>query len=187
MPRGAGLAAGEQEAVVGDRARSEVQTFWPLTKKWSPSRTARVGQIGEVGAGTGLGEALAPDLIGVEDGLEPALLLRVGAVHHEGRRHHAEADGVHAGRGPGRDQLLGEDRLVRIRRAAAAVLGGPRETGKAGLVELCGPLSEPGSVEKASSRRGGRGSSSGTSRSSHWRKARRGTWSGVSRKSTARL
>ena len=32
----------------------EVQTFWPLTTKWSPSRTARVRSASQVRAGIGL-------------------------------------------------------------------------------------------------------------------------------------
>ena len=54
-----------------------VHTFWPVTTQSSPSLTARVFSAGEVGAGVGLGEALAPDLLGGEDRRQVALLLLV--------------------------------------------------------------------------------------------------------------
>ena len=38
-----------------------VQTFWPLITQTSPSRSALVCKAGDVGAGAGLGEHLAPD------------------------------------------------------------------------------------------------------------------------------
>ena len=42
---------------------SDVQTFWPLTIHSSPSLTALGGEAGEVGAGAGLAEQLAPRLL----------------------------------------------------------------------------------------------------------------------------
>ena len=88
------------------------QTFWPLTTQWSPSSSARVRAAGEVGAGAGLGEALAPDLLGREDLREVALLLLVGAVRDDRRPGHAEADHADVRRRLGARHLLEEDRLV---------------------------------------------------------------------------
>ena len=51
-------------------------------------------QRGEVGAGLGLGEALAPDLLGGEDRLQVALLLLVGAVGDDHRAAHRQAEDV---------------------------------------------------------------------------------------------
>ena len=144
MPRGAGLAPGEQEAVVRP-VRVRGPHLLAGDHEVVPVEDGARGQIGEIAAGIGLGEALAPDLVGVEDGLEPALLLRGGAVHHEGRRHHAEADGVHAGRGPGRDQLLGEDELLDEGDAAPPELLRPAESHPAARVHA--PVPGPAGVE----------------------------------------
>ena len=62
---------------------SDVQIFWPLTMNTSPSRTARVPQVGEVGAGLGLAEELAPHLLTAEHRRQVALLLLLGAVHDD--------------------------------------------------------------------------------------------------------
>ena len=117
-----------------------VQTFWPVTRQ-PPFVLDRLGlQRREVGARLGLGEALAPDLLGGEDRLEEALLLLLGAVGDHDRAAHHEAEHV---RRPGRlgaRQLLAEDRLLDQRRAAAAVLLRPRDAGPAALVELALPL-----------------------------------------------
>ena len=44
----------------------EHHTFWPLTTKWSPSRSARVDSDAEVAAGAGLGEQLAPHVVAAQ-------------------------------------------------------------------------------------------------------------------------
>ena len=58
----------------------DVQIFWPLTTNTSPSRHRACRQAGEVGAGVGLGEELAPHLLAPEHRREVALLLLVVAV-----------------------------------------------------------------------------------------------------------
>ena len=68
-----------------------VHTFWPVTTHSSPFLTARVFSRREVRAGVGLGEALAPDLLGREDRRQVALLLLVGAPHHQRRARPAAA------------------------------------------------------------------------------------------------
>ena len=67
-------------------------TFCPSTTHSSPSRTARVPSDGEVGAGARLAEQLAPQLVAAQHRVEVALLLLVGAVHHERGRDHADPD-----------------------------------------------------------------------------------------------
>ena len=57
----------------------EHHTFWPVTTQSSPSRSARVRQAGQVAAGAGLGEELAPHLVGLEDPAQVGLLLLGGA------------------------------------------------------------------------------------------------------------
>ena len=71
-----------------------VQTFWPVTTQSPSSLTALRLERGEVGARLGLGEALAPDLLGREDRLEVALLLLLGAVGDHHRAAHREAEHV---------------------------------------------------------------------------------------------
>ena len=68
----------------------DVQTFWPLTIHSSPSRTARVREAGEVGAGAGLAEQLAPRPLAGHDRADELLdLLRraVGGDRRGGQRH----------------------------------------------------------------------------------------------------
>ena len=67
-------------------------TFWPLTTKYVAAPLDPRAHGGEVGAGVGLGEALAPDLLGGEDLREVRLLLLLGAVRHDRRPGHAEPD-----------------------------------------------------------------------------------------------
>ena len=101
-------------------------------------------QRGEVGAGLGLGEALAPDLLGGEDRLQVALLLLVGAVGDDDRAAHRQAEDVGRARRLQARGLADEDRLLDHRRAAAAVLLRPGDPGPAGLVQLVLPLAAEG-------------------------------------------
>src|SRR5205807_2891484 len=82
-------------------------------------------QIREVGAGVGLGEPLAPHLLGAQDLGEEALLLGGRAVLHQGRAEHAHAAAVHDLRRLGPRHFLIEDDDLDDRRAAAAELTGP--------------------------------------------------------------
>ena len=98
----------------------EVHTFWPLTTHSSPSRTAAVGEAGQVGAGAGFAEQLAAELVGAQEAAdEPLPSARrcrrrriVGAISRIVTR-----EGLVAGRGVERRLLLGERLLVS--RAAA--------------------------------------------------------------------
>ena len=94
---------------------------------------------GEVRAGGGLREQLAPDLVAVEHRAEVARLLRVGPVGDERRAEHADADRVQDPRDArGRDLLVDDDVLDRPA-ALAAVLRRPRHPGQPGLGELALP------------------------------------------------
>ena len=77
------------------RWASVFQTFWPLTIHSSPSRTARVAEAGEVGAGARLGEQLAPALLAGEHRAQEAvacmLVAAVGDDRRAGQRHEERA------------------------------------------------------------------------------------------------
>ena len=123
---GPDLLPGDAPAVaVGDRARLE---------------------RGEVGAGVGLGEALAPDLVAGEDRPEEPVLLLARAPDHQRRA--AEQDAQHVGRErrPGAAELLEEDRRLGQRRAAPAVLGRPVDRRPAALVHPALEVAPPGVV-----------------------------------------
>ena len=96
----------------------------------------------QVGAGLGLGEALAPDLVGGEDRVEVALLLLVGAPDHDRGTRQQQAEHVRRERRAGAAELLEEDRRLGHRRAAAAVLLGPVDAGPAAVGELALPVAQ---------------------------------------------
>src|SRR5581483_508717 len=95
---------------------------------------------GEIGAGAGLGEALAPDLLAAQDRLQEALLLPFRPVVDERRagQTRSDADVDHL-RGAGRDVLLVEDQVLERRQVAAAVLARPGESRPPAVVELALP------------------------------------------------
>ena len=101
----------------------------------------------EVGAGIGLREALAPDLLGREDLREMRLLLLVAAVGHDRRACHAEPDHADVARGVRPRHLLVEDRLEAVGRARAAELLRPGQAGVARVVEHPAPLAAERVVE----------------------------------------
>src|SRR5205807_6225616 len=101
----------------------------------------------QVGTGAGLREALAPDLLRGEDLREVRLLLLVGSVRHDRRTRHPEPDHAYVRGGLRPRHLLVEDRLEAVRRAGAAVFGGPGQTGVARVVELAAPLAAERVVE----------------------------------------
>ena len=124
---------------------AEVQIFWPLMTHSSPSRTARQPRLTEVGAGVGLGVALAPDVGAVDDAGQEVRLLLVGADGEDGVADHLDAERVvgAARGGAGLLELLGEDDGLELAQAAAAVLARPRR----GQVALLGQQGPPGGVE----------------------------------------
>src|SRR5581483_5774978 len=94
----------------------------------------------EVATGVRLREALAPDVLGVEDVREVALLLLRRPPRDDRRPGHAEADHAEVRRRLGARGLLEEDRLVAVGRTGAAVLLRPGQARVPGLTELAAPL-----------------------------------------------
>jgi hypothetical protein len=97
---------------------------------------------GEVGAGAGLAEALAPDLLGGEDVPEVAPLLLLAAVREDGGARPLEADRVDQERRARPVELLRDHALTLQGVALAAVLGGPVEAEVAGVEELALPCAQ---------------------------------------------
>ena len=81
-------------------------------------------ETGEVRAGAGLAEALAPLLLAAEDARQVALLLLVGAIEQDRGAGPAQADTAETG-GALAGELLVEDELLHDAQAGPAVLGGP--------------------------------------------------------------
>src|SRR5581483_7374660 len=96
---------------------------------------------GEVGAGAGFGEALAPDVVALDDAREVLLLLLLGAVEDDGRAGPAGADAeVAPAWRAGERHLLREDELLHDGHAGAAVLLRPGRGDPAAVGELLHPL-----------------------------------------------
>src|SRR6185436_1674896 len=96
--------------------------------------------------GVGLAEALAPDLLAGEDRDEVALLLLRRAPGHDRRAGEQQSEHVRRQRRAGGRQLLVEDRRLRQRRAATAVLGRPVDGRPAAVGEAALPVAAPGVV-----------------------------------------
>ena len=108
-----------------DHCAAEVHTFCPLIRQ-PPSvvRSARVRSDGQVRAGLGLGEQLAPQQIAAQRRQQIALLLLLGAVGDQ-RGHHPGGDAQVADPDPGGRQLLLDRRAaVRGRRPVRTARGG---------------------------------------------------------------
>src|ERR1039457_4021621 len=101
-------------------------------------------QSREVGAGVGLGESLAPDLLAAEDFGEIALLLGFGAEGDEGGAHQFQAQNARQGRRSDAGHFFGEDGLLHEGGTAAAVFLGPGEAGPAALIHLALQIAEEG-------------------------------------------
>ena len=116
------------------------QTFWPLTRKWSPLILDARASRGEVAAGVRLREPLAPDLLGAQDLRQVPLLLRVGPPRDDRRAGHPEADHAEVRGRLGSRELFEEDRLMTVRRAGPAELLRPGEPGVSRLTEAAAPV-----------------------------------------------
>src|SRR6185437_9089188 len=97
-------------------------------------------QAGEIGAGGGLGEQLAPDLLALERRGRVALALLRRAPCTQRRDAHAEADLEEPARHGVMRFLLVVDHLLDRRAALPAPVVGPGNAGEAGLVFLRLPL-----------------------------------------------
>ena len=92
--------------------------------------------VGVVGAGSGLGVALAPQFVDREDLRQEALLLLFGADGDERRAEQFLAQVVHPGRGIGARVLLVEDHLLGEAQPASAVFSRPADTAPAMLGQM---------------------------------------------------
>ena len=121
-----GVGAHVELAPVGPVAL-RVPRLLPVDHEVVAVEHRRAPQRGQVGAGLGLGHALAPDLVAAQHRAQEALLLLVGAVGHDRRGDVGDADGVdRAGRaGPGHLLVVGELLLE------AGVAAAERSTGQA--------------------------------------------------------
>ena len=93
------------------RRGDEVHTFCPLSTQPPVDALGTRGQGGEVAAGTGLAEELAPHELAPQRGPDPALLLLDGAVGDD-RGQGPGADGQVRPVHPRRGQLLVDDQLL---------------------------------------------------------------------------
>ena len=95
-------------------------------------------EAGEVGAGAGLAEALAPGIFAADDPRQRRVLLLLRAVDDDRRAGPAVADAAGPRGSPPRE-LLAEDELLLHAQSAAAVLLRPRRGAPAALVQLRRP------------------------------------------------
>src|SRR3954453_2659206 len=139
MLPGVRVGAGQDEAPAGDvreRGPGLLPGDGPLV-----TVTDRGGAYaGQVGPGTRLGVALAPQLLAREDARKEAPSLLVTAARKERRREQLLADVVDPVRGTRLGVLLAENDLLHQRRAATTVLARPAETDPAVGAEEALPI-----------------------------------------------
>src|SRR5205823_2306036 len=97
-------------------------------------------------ARAGLGEELAPYLVGRHDRLQEAPLLLLGPVGDQGWADEVQPDAPDDLRRAGRRQLLLEEVVLDGGRAAPAVLPGPVDPDPAALVQLALPAPQVGDL-----------------------------------------
>ena len=91
-----GVTAGDQQRAPGV-LRQRGPHLLPVGYPLLPVADGTGGQRGQVAAGAGLAEQLAPDLLPRPETAQPALLLLVAAVGEDGRGRHAQPDRVELG------------------------------------------------------------------------------------------
>src|SRR5207244_8708632 len=96
-------------------------------------------QAGEIGAGAGLGIALAPDLVGAQDPRQVPFFLLLGAPMNESRAEQAEAAGAGQDRRPGAVIFPVLAHLLHEAGAAPAIFLGPGKSDPAGGMHLLLP------------------------------------------------
>jgi len=141
VPRGLGVGAGQQHHPVRDvsqRGPDLLAVDHPVLAVLHRASLER----GQVGAGVGLGVALAPDLLAGEDFGGVALLLLFGPVGDDRGAGHADAQDVQDGRGLGQRHLLLQDQLLHEGESLAAVFLGPGEPDESGVEELALPAAQ---------------------------------------------
>ena len=140
--RGVGVGAGQQEDVVGELGLGRPH----LLAVDDPLVAVELGpglEAGQVAAGVGLAEALAPGDGPVQDPRDELLLLLLGAPLQDGRADQgvAEEVGPQGRLGPG--ELLVQHDGLHEGEALAAVLGGPRRADPAAR-RTASPSTRPG-------------------------------------------
>jgi hypothetical protein len=145
----------EQEAPVRDVAHARPDLLAVHDVVIAVSHRAGL-EVREVGARVGLGEALAPHLVGGEDVPQMALLLLRRAVLHQGGAEHRDAAAIHDLRRLGASHLLIKDHHLGEARASAAELGRPVHADVAGLVHRPLPRAQPHEFFPISAGRGER-------------------------------
>ena len=137
--RRVGVGAHEQLAVVGDVRARAPDLLAGHDVLVAVARRLRA-QRREIGAGLGLGEALAPHVLALEDARKVVRPLRVGSFGDERRAGVHQADEVDADvRRVGARVLLEVHELLADRQPAAAELGRPGQTGVAAVEQLALP------------------------------------------------
>ena len=120
--RRVGVGAGQQEDVVG-----VLRLGGPdLLAVDDPLVAVELGpglEAGQVGAGVGLAEALAPGDLALEDARDELLLLLLGAPLQDGRADEGVTEEVAPQRGAGPGELLVQHDLLEQGEPLAAVLG----------------------------------------------------------------
>ncbi len=131
---GGGVGAHEQVAVVGDRGvrRPGLLAGHHVLVAVEPSARA---QRGQVGAGVGLREPLAPHDLAAHDRRQQRRLLLVGAVGQDRRSDPVDVHVLRAPRLADRPQFLAEDDVLPGRGRPPAVLGRPVRRQPAALGE----------------------------------------------------
>ena len=133
-----GVGAGEQDAPVGGHRPAGPHLLAgdhpPVAVAHGPG-----AQAGEVGAGVGLGEELAPDVVAPAHGGQEPLLLGGRAVGHQRGADHEDGHVEEAGGDGVARLLLADDAGLVGREPAAAELVGPGGDAPAAVVERALP------------------------------------------------
>ena len=139
--RDVGIGAGQEHADVGD-LRARRPDLLPVDDPLVAVLDRRGGEAGEVGAGAGLAEELAPRLAAGDGVADVALLLLVGAVHRDrGRREQRAEPHRRAQRPELVDGLLDADAVL-TREALAVPVGGKCGERPPGAAEPVPPLAD---------------------------------------------
>ena len=116
-----------------------VQIFWPFIDEVIAPVLGASTEARQVGARAGLRVELAPELLGRQDLPEVPPLLRLGAVHDDGRPHDRDAQGLIGAGAPARAISSATIACWSGRRAAPPVRNGPSHADVARVVEPAVP------------------------------------------------
>ncbi len=118
------VGAGQEEDVVGVLRLGRPHLL-PVDHPFVTVELGPCLEAGQVRAGVGLAEALAPRDLPFEDARDELLLLLLGAPLQDGRADQRVAEEVGAQRGARPGELLVEHHLLQQAQPLSAVLGGP--------------------------------------------------------------